>query len=434
MFRFDYVHERLVTMQYKKFIALILVLIIVIVLGIHILPKDTTSVAKNPSTTTETVPPKEAQKPVKVTKKENKKIDPLTCAILVKDKDFNGAVRTDTIFIMRYDPNTSSLKGLSVPRDTKITLSQEMYTELNSYRSVPGTMKINGLYTYSPREKWNDFVMPVLHEVTGVDIDHYVLVNIQLVKDLIDAIGGVTFNVPINMNYDDKYQNLHIHLSKGEQLLDGNKSEMLLRFRKNNDGTGYEEGDIQRIAVQQSFIKEFIKQGIEQLTITQIIDILKCTFENTETDMNLLDLVSYSTKYLPNFNPTDTRLRTLRGYDDYILDDLTTEMLAFEMDHNYSEDKKIDSKDLRIEVANGSYTNGFAGKNREFLASKGFTNLECQDFDGIFVPETRIITRKDGMGQELLEYYPDAILATLPDELPSEVDIMIILGYNTPNL
>ena len=66
-------------------------------------------------------------------------------------------------------------------------------------------------------------------------------------RDLIDAIGGVEFDVPTRMYYTDPKQNLEIDLYPGKQLLDGKKAEMFMRFRQNNDGTGYAEGDIGRM-------------------------------------------------------------------------------------------------------------------------------------------------------------------------------------------
>ena len=69
------------------------------------------------------------------------------------------------------------------------------------------------------------------------------------------------------MDYDDKYQDLHIHLTAGEQKLDGNKAEQLVRFRHNTDGTTYPveygDNDIGRMRTQREFIMQVMKQTLK---------------------------------------------------------------------------------------------------------------------------------------------------------------------------
>ena len=97
--------------------------------------------------------------------------------------------------------------------------------------------KINSIYSEKNPKKMLDKV----NELTGLDIEYYVTINNKALIKLVDIIGGVEFDVPIDMNYDDKSQNLHIHLKKGVQVIDGKKAEMLLRFRHNNNGTTYSQ-------------------------------------------------------------------------------------------------------------------------------------------------------------------------------------------------
>ena len=66
---------------------------------------------------------------------------------------------------------------------------------------------------------------------------YYVVISNNALVQLVDEIGGVEFDVPIDMNYDDSTQDLAIHLKKGVQKLNGEQAEGLVRFRKNNNGT-----------------------------------------------------------------------------------------------------------------------------------------------------------------------------------------------------
>ena len=132
-----------------------------------------------------------------------------------------------------------------------------------------------------------------------------------------DAIGGVTFNVPIDMKYDDPTQNLHIDLKAGEQLIDGDKAEQLLRFRHNNDGTTYpyEYGvqDIGRMRTQREFISATIDQLLEPENIFNINKILNVVFENVKTNLD--------------FNTIKDYLPYVVGFD---INNLSTDMLPGE--------------------------------------------------------------------------------------------------------
>lgn len=111
----------------------------------------------------------------------------------------------------------------------------------NSLSKAKPQDKINSIYSEKNPEK----ILSKVNEITGLSINYYVKVDNKALIKLVDILGGVEFDVPIDMNYDDKSQNLHIHLKKGVQVINGEKAEMLLRFRHNNNGTTYpvEYGD-----------------------------------------------------------------------------------------------------------------------------------------------------------------------------------------------
>jgi LCP family protein required for cell wall assembly len=133
--------------------------------------------------------------------------------------------------VLGYHPQTQKAFLISVPRDTFVG---------TNILQAKSSDKINSLYSKNPKKLMNK-----VSEITGIELDYYVTVSSKALIELVDIVGGVEFDVPIDMNYDDKSQNLHIHLKKGTQLIDGKKAEQLLRFRHNNDGTSYstEYGD-----------------------------------------------------------------------------------------------------------------------------------------------------------------------------------------------
>ena len=134
--------------------------------------------------------------------------------------DLGENAPTDTIMVASYNPNTQKASLLSIPRDT--------FVGSNENRATPSD-KINSLYSISI-----DKILKAVNDLTKLDIQYYAVVKTEAFIELVDAIDGVTFNVPMNMKYDDPTQNLHINLTAGEQVLDGDKAEQLLRFRHGN--------------------------------------------------------------------------------------------------------------------------------------------------------------------------------------------------------
>ena len=142
--------------------------------------------------------------------------------------------------LVNINPGVPEISVMSIPRDTRVIIEGRV-------------RKINFAY---PRGG-GELAVETVERLLETEIDHYVYIDLSVFRKAIDLLGGVEYYVPQNMYYDDPYQNLHIHLKKGYQLLDGRKAEYLVRYRK-----GYKNGDIGRIKVQQDFIRELIKQKV----------------------------------------------------------------------------------------------------------------------------------------------------------------------------
>ena len=102
----------------------------------------------------------------------------------------------------------------------------------------------------------------------GIPIDYYIKVNIKGFISLVDDLGGVDFYVPCDMDYDDPYQDLHIHYKQGQQKLNGQQAMEVARFRKNNDGTGY--SDVGRTQTQQKLLVALAKKVLSWNSLTKI--------------------------------------------------------------------------------------------------------------------------------------------------------------------
>lgn len=185
--------------------------------------------------------------------------------------DHNGG--SDTNILVAVDAAGDSIYGVSIPRDTKAIIDGK-------------ARKIN----YAYNSGGTRLLAQTISRQLGIPVDYTVQVDLQGFAALVDAIGGVPFDVPINMNYDDPYQDLHIHLDKGFQTLNGSNALKVVRFRHNNDGTGYGSEDIGRMQTQQAFLKAVAKKVLTAENLGKVDDFVKLFNTYVETDLTLGNL------------------------------------------------------------------------------------------------------------------------------------------------
>ena len=227
--------------------------------------------------------------------------DPIFVLILGVSEDIKVEL-SDTIILAGYNPDTQKAFMISIPRDTFVGKNAS---------SANGYDKINARYQKGVEES-----ISAVEKLTGVNIDYYVVVKNTAIPALVDAVGEVEFEVPIDMDYDDPTQNLHIHLKKGMQMIDRDKAEQLLRFRHNNNGTSYPvsygDNDYGRMRTQREFIKVVAKNLIEVNNVSELKNIVKAAFSNIETNITL----GKATGYVPHalkFNIDELRMEQLPG-------------------------------------------------------------------------------------------------------------------------
>ena len=139
----------------------------------------------------------------------------------------------------------------------------------------------------------------VVSDQLGIPVDYTVSVDLTGFEALVEAIGGVNFDVPINMDYDDPIQNLSIHFKKGVQHLSGADALRVVRFRHNNDGSGYGSEDLGRMATQQKFLKAVAKKMLSAGNIlTKIDDYAKIFNQYVDTNLTVGNLAWLGTEVL----------------------------------------------------------------------------------------------------------------------------------------
>lgn len=178
---------------------------------------------------------------------------------------------SDTIMLIRFDPQTKRTTFLGIPRDTKIE------------RTGVGTEKINAVDRESgPAEAAKE----VSKLLGGVAIDRYIRVNNLGVAKLVDELGGVTVTVPKDIKYQDDSQHFYVNLKAGKQHLDGMKLLGLLRYR--NDANG----DIGRMQRQQMVVKALLEQSLNPMTITRIPQLFSVIQNQVDTNLTVEELLA----------------------------------------------------------------------------------------------------------------------------------------------
>ena len=186
--------------------------------------------------------------------------------------DHNGG--SDTVILMSVDSKQHRVFGLSIPRDTKAIIKDKPYKMNAAY-------KIGGM----------PLLAHTISEQMSIPVDYTVEIDLAGFAAVIDAIGGVDFEVPLDMDYEDPAQNLEIHVAKGLQHLDGETALKVVRFRHNSDGSGYGDEDLGRIRTQQNFLKAAAKRLLSLNSLTKLDDMARIFQQYVKTDLTLLNLI-----------------------------------------------------------------------------------------------------------------------------------------------
>lgn len=330
--------------------------------------------------------------------------------------------RTDTIIVFNYNINTQKINLVSVPRDSLIEV--QAYDGNGLLRDY---WKINSAYALGGEEE----VVKNVEKILDININYVFNINYEAFSKFIDTIGGINLYIEQDMYYDDETQDLHINFKKGETvLLDGKMAEEYFRWRKNNDGTGGEEGDLGRIKNQQKFIGKVIEKCLKPSIIFHIPELLDIIKEDILTNMPYKSILKYGIKTVSN---KGISMNTLYGYPEVIYDE---DFLIVNKEDNEdiikalkSNNKKaLNKEDYKILILNGTDITGLAANYKVKMKQLGYTKIEIDNTD---YSEKSLIITKDINLKDLLE--KDLAIENYNKEILDKYlgyDAVIILGEN----
>lgn len=296
-----------------------------------------------------------------------KNLDAITFLALGKSQNL-----TDTIMVCSYDPKTQTASMLSIPRDT--------FTGTNKNKAT-ASQKINALYQISPQK-----TLDAVNKITGLNIKYYAMIDTASLRKVVDAVGGVYFDVPMDMQYDDDSQKLYIDLKEGYQLLNGDKAEQLVRFRHGNDSrqtypSEYGEQDLGRMRTQREFLITAAKQILQPKNIFKIGEFIDIAHKHLETNIPL-DLIKDYIPYAIEFNTENIKSEMLPGEPQqcngvwlYIENKEETKQIVQELfgDKLDGKTQATEPANLKIEILNGSGNKQTLTTVTNLLKESGYT-------------------------------------------------------------
>ncbi len=341
-------------------------------------------------------------------KPEDPKDDTVVNALLMGVDE----ARSDIMILASYNKLNNKMTLVSIPRDTRV--------EIPGY----GFDKINAA---SARKEGAALAMETVGHLFQLPIHYYVKIDFKGAERIIDILGGVKVNVPINMDYDDPAQDLHIHIKRGEQVLDGENAVKFVRFR-----SGYPDQDLGRIKAQQEFIKAFAAKLTSPSSIPKAFSLIDAMSKCIRTNMDQGDIAKYAMQ-VKDLKVDNIKLYTLPGkpgyakgvayyiHDQYELVNLMNQIkrdleveaasepvsvasaeaggtatdatTGSQGGSDTAEEAGFSPSDIKVQILNSSRKSGMASKLKQELEAKGYQVVKIGDTKDMVFNYTRMVDR-----------------------------------------
>lgn len=284
--------------------------------------------------------------------------------------------RSDTMMLALFDPTRNCFSVLSIPRDTNC--------EIPGY----GHQKINGANALGGEQ----LAMRTVEGLSGIHCDHYVVLNVHGLVELVDALGGITVNIPKKMRYRDRSAKLNIDLEAGPYTMNGTEAMGFVRFR--HDALG----DIGRVKRQELFIQAVMDKALSPSSWAKVPQLLSIAQKHVKTDMSAGQIMQVLTfvRGVPKTNQHMVMLPgNFSGTGDWAVDTdnlnrVVSSMLGKQVPAGLR-------SELRITIENGSNNQGLGRKLSRYLNTLGYSVVAISGKSEIFSspqPISKIIAEK----------------------------------------
>jgi LCP family protein required for cell wall assembly len=339
--------------------------------------------------------------------------------------------RSDTLIVARFDPQNKKIQMISIPRDSRV--------------AIPGkwTTKINAAAVYGGPA----LVIKTVKQITGLPITHFVNLNFNGFRDIVDAIGGVWIDVPFDI-YDTQasaYGKDYATIKKGYQKLDGKHALTFVRTRHT-----MADSDYGRMRNQQAFIKALASQALSLSNVFNASQIVDAVASNLDTDLTPLQLADLVLQF-KGMKPDDLESATapsapkyINGVSYVILNDVNFKAMIDRMKQGLplvpagtstTPTVTVKPADVKLTVRNGAGVSGLGKQCTDFFTAKGFTITETGNMNQYVYGRTLIVYQK---GYEAQANFVRETLG-FGDVLPSagmysfKTNVMVVIGKDWKN-
>lgn len=271
--------------------------------------------------------------------------------------------RSDTVMLARFDPARNEFSVLSIPRDTSALIPGN------------GRQKINGANAIGGER----LAMRTVENLTGIHCDHFVVLNVHGLVELVDALGGITINIPKRMRYHDKAAKLNINLDAGSFTLNGTDAMGFVRFR--HDALG----DIGRVQRQQLFMQAVLDKALSPASWVKVPELLQIAQRHVKTDMDIAQLMKLLT-FIRQVPKNNQHMVMLPGNfsgtgdwnpDEYAMKRVFATMLGKPL-------PAVAKSELKISIENASSNSGLGRKVSRYLGSLGYAIVSTTPKSEVF--------------------------------------------------
>jgi LCP family protein required for cell wall assembly len=350
--------------------------------------------------------------------------------------------RSDTMIVASYNKENQKITLLSIPRDTRVEIPRYGFDKINSAAA---------------RKEGTALAMETVGNMLDIPIHHYVKVNFKGAEKIVDILGGVKVNVPMDMNYEDPAQNLSIHIKKGAQVLNGANAVKFARFR-----SGYSDQDLGRIKAQQELIKSFIDKLTSPAVIPKVFSIVDAMAECIKTNIENGDIAHYAMN-VKDIKIDNIKFYTLPGdvgyknkvsyfiYDEVKVKEMMSQIkvdlgveTAQTIDDTSSQtissqtavesEQEIKRNEIKVQILNSSKKSGLASALKKELEDKGYSNIQIGDTKDMTYEYSRVIDRS-GNKERLQTVSKDSNISIVESDIDITCgyDITIIIGKDRIN-
>jgi LCP family protein required for cell wall assembly len=300
------------------------------------------------------------------------------------DRLFSG--RSDTMLLIRVNPENGTVDVLSIPRDTQVNIPGEGIAKINHANQAGGPELV---------------AQTIQTNIGPVPIDRYVRVSTGALRELVDLLGGVEVMVPQRMVYTDATQGLNIDLEPGWQTLNGDQAEQFARYR--SDGNG----DIGRVQRQQMLLKALRERLTHPTIIPRLPQVIRVMLRYVDTNLTLEETLALVNTAMA-VEPEDLHMVMLPGRfsapGEYIasywlLDPVATQQVMnnfFQLDGVAllaNRDNQAVTH-LPIAVQNASGDSGVAHDVADYLRQEGFRNVYLMPDWSSELQRTQVIAQR----------------------------------------